>query len=92
MICEYLQQNEKIIDGLDTRMVLQMQDKNYISKMQKNSTWGGAIEIQAACNIWKLRIMVNTSKGKIEFLPINNTYKKTINIYWSGNHFKAIEE
>jgi len=42
---------------------------------------GGAIEIQSACNIWNLRIIVlnnrNNENTNIEFLPLNNIYEKT---------------
>jgi len=62
--------------------------------MRKQSTWGGAIEIQCACNIWKIRILVEDKRHKkkhnvIEFLPINNAYNKTIKLKWSGGHYKS---
>lgn len=80
-ICDYLQNNLPIIDGMETRDVLQLEApsyEHYISNMRKSSTWGGAIEIQCACNIWNARIIVhdirfgnNGNNGKkIEFLPL----------------------
>ena len=81
-ICDYLQNNLPILDGMETRDVLQLEassSEHYISNMRKSSTWGGAIEIQCACNIWNARIIVhdirfgnngNNSK-KIEFLPLH---------------------
>ena len=53
-ICDYLQENKPIIDGLETSTVLMFENPNindYITKMRLTSTWGGAIEIQCACNI-----------------------------------------
>jgi hypothetical protein len=80
-ICDYLQNNLPIIDGMETQDVLQLEapsSEHYISNMRKSSTWGGAIEIQCACNIWNARIIVhdirfenNGNNGKkIEFLPL----------------------
>jgi hypothetical protein len=93
-ICDYLKQNNKIIDGMNTRDILNMETSNYIMNMRKNSTWGGAIEIQCACNIWKIRVLVEDKRHKkkhnvIEFLPISNTYNKTIKLNWSGGHYKS---
>ena len=84
-ICDYLQNNLPIIDGMETRDVLQLEapsSEHYISNMRNSSTWGGAIEIQCACNIWNARIIVNdmrfgnrnnrniNNSKKIEFLPL----------------------
>ena len=97
-ICNYLQQNKKIIDGLSTSNILELEDcsaEKYISNMRLKSTWGGAIEIQCACNIWGLKINVKNYRDNnnrtIEFLPLNNSYNKTINIYWTGGHYEPID-
>jgi len=96
-ICDYLEQNLPIIDGIDTSQVLQL-DHNYaseyINSMRSSSTWGGAIEIQVACNIWKISIHVNNFRdqnGKtIQFIPINTHYERSIDIYWTGGHYEPI--
>jgi hypothetical protein len=66
-----------------THDVLQLDSLNtseqYIGAMRTLTTWGGAIEIQAACNIWNARIVVHDirkgnsqdQKQSIEFLPIS---------------------
>jgi len=77
-ICDYLQENKPIISDLDTNTVISFEQLNYIKKMRLPSTWGGAIEIQVACNIWQLRIIVKNYRiharrgpnKDIEFLPI----------------------
>jgi hypothetical protein len=97
-ICDYLNDNNPIIDGLETHFILEMEcgskDK-YISKMRNMSTWGGAIEIQCACNIWNLCINVKNYRDNddkiIEFIPCNNTYDKTINLYWTGGHYEPFK-
>jgi hypothetical protein len=57
-ICDYLEQNRQIIDGIETSVILRMDRPNYIAQMRQSSTWGGAIEIQAACNIWNMTVHV----------------------------------
>jgi OTU-like cysteine protease len=85
-ICDYLQANSPIIDGMATHDVLQLDSlttsDQYIGAMRTLTTWGGAIEIQAACAIWNARIVVHDirsshgnghgPKQTIEFLPVAN--------------------
>jgi len=113
-ICDYLQNNNKIMDGLDTDDILQMDSANgsangsakYIEHMRLTSTWGGAIEIQVACNLWNFRIIVKNNRGfnhshstsstnccksEIEFLPITSTeIKNTIQLEWTGGHYEPV--
>ena len=95
-ICNYLEENKPIIDGLDTKQILDMENPNYISNMRSTSTWGGAIEIQVACNIWALRILVrnyrDSDRKTIEFLPFSGMYDKTVEVYWTGGHYEPIQE
>lgn len=93
-ICNYLQNGGAIIEGLDTTLILSFERSDYIQHMRRTSTWGGAVEIQAACNIWSTKIIVHNIRdrngSKIEFIPINNNSDKIINITWSGGHYEAI--
>ena len=97
-ICDYLQENKPIIEGLETYEVIQFEINNvdsYINNMRLTSTWGGAIEIQCACNIWNIQINVSNyrdnSNKVIEFIPLNGNNTKTINIYWTGGHYEPIK-
>ena len=107
-ICDYLQANSPIIDGMATHDVLQLDSKTtdqYISAMRSPCTWGGAIEIQAACNIWNARIVVHDIRSghrhrhgpgqghgqTIEFLPVStNAADKTFELEWSGGHYEPV--
>jgi len=100
-ICDYLQANSPIIDGMATHDVLQLDSStpsdHYISAMRSPSTWGGAIEIQAACNIWNARIVVHDVRRQeqeqksIEFLPVaTNATDKTFQLEWSGGHYEPV--
>ena len=100
-ICDYLQANSPIIDGMATHDVLQLDSLNtsdqYIGTMRSPCTWGGAIEIQAACNIWNARIMVHDIRTgghgqTIEFLPVSTILPdKTFELEWSGGHYEPIK-
>lgn len=96
-ICDYLESNLPIMDGIETSCVLELEHKSassYITSMRSTSTWGGAIEIQAACNIWNICVNVRNDRDhcekKIQFIPINNHYDRTIDIYWTGGHYEPI--
>ena len=102
-ICDYLEKNLPILEGMETHDVLQLEAPtaaHYISKMRNPSTWGGAIEIQCACNIWNARINVhdirtrnnNNNNNKIEFLPLRcenaQLYSLELQLEWSGGHYE----
>jgi hypothetical protein len=103
-ICDYLEKNLPILEGMETCDVLQLEAPSaahYISKMRNSSTWGGAIEIQCACNIWNARIIVhdirshysNNKNNKIEFLPLKSENAQQhpsleLNLEWSGGHYE----
>jgi hypothetical protein len=90
----YLEENKPIIDGLETSFILDLENPNYIRDMRNTSTWGGAIEIQAASSIWNLRIIVknyrNRGEKDIEFIPLSQNYQRTIEVYWTGGHYEPI--
>jgi len=105
-ICDYLEKNLPILEGMETRVVLELEAPSaahYISKMRNSSTWGGAIEIQCACNIWNARIIVhdirshysNNKNNKIEFLPLKSENAQQhpsleLNLEWSGGHYEPL--
>lgn len=90
LICEYLMENKPIIDGMETQAVLQLDGADYIAKMRSPSTWGGAVEIQCACNIWSTKIVVFNQRDRttIEFLPMNGLFMSVISLYWTGGHYE----
>ncbi len=99
IICNYLEKGGKIVDGMKTKDLLLLESTNYIYEMRKNSTWGGAIEIKAACNIWNIKIIVNNirkseskTNSQIEFIPMKglNSKTRTINLTWNGFHYEPV--
>ena len=96
-ICNYLEQNKPIIDGLETKDILSLEGENYIQNMRGHHTWGGAIEIQAACNVWNLTIIVrdrrnNNNDRSIEFLPVTCESCKKIELEWTGGHYEPVRD
>ena len=95
-ICDYLQHNGALIDGLNTQEIIAMEGNNYIQNMRNMSTWGGAIEIQASCNIWSWRVIVrnhrDAKRSNIEFLPISKQINRTIELQWTGGHYEPIRK
>ncbi len=95
LICDYLEQNKPIIDGLETHEILKYENNNYIHSMRGTSTWGGAIEIQCACNIWSAQIIVNNHRDSnntsIEFIPLSGSFERTMTIYWTGGHYEPVQ-
>lgn len=93
-ICDYLQANKPLVEGLDTSLVLNIDSgPDYVSKMRKGYTWGGGIEIQAACSLWKLRVIVHDVRhgtdAKVVFNPVNNVPPRhEVHLNWSGNHYE----
>ena len=93
-ICQYLADNKPILDGMSTHDVLALDRPDYISNMRNSFTWGGAIEIQAATNLWNARIIVENRRDRkndvIEFVPIQSEITKTLRIYWTGGHYEPV--
>ena len=53
--CNYLYHDFPIISGISTQNILNITYGDYsiyITNMRHKNTWGGAIEIQAICNIF----------------------------------------
>jgi hypothetical protein len=96
-ICDYLAAGQPIIEGIPTKTILDSDRPNYITHMRNPSVWGGAIEIQAACNIWKAKVIVENRRDRavtaaqpIEFVPVNAQVTKIMRIYWTGGHYEPI--
>lgn len=105
-ICDYLQENNELMDGINVETIIKYDSgktlSRYVNDMRRTSTWGGAIEIRAFCNIYKKNVIVtnirNNRNNKIEF--INNSTKEQLNnvsndtnnyhITWNGGHYEPV--
>lgn len=90
-ICYYLDTNPIFMDDLNAETIIEYETntplKNYVANMRQDHTLGGAIEIRAFINIFKINILVKSipNNREIEFLIDPNAQWKCI--LWTGNHF-----
>jgi len=90
-VCDYLTRNGSVLEGVQTKDLV---DKDYIKAMAQTSTWGSAIEIQAACSIYHVRIAVLSTRPRdrktpIVFTPVGGRlYHRTLFLTWNGSHFE----
>jgi len=94
-ICDYLAADKPIMEGMATTDILAMEGPNYIQTMRQPHMWGGAIEIQAAVNMYKARVLVENRRDRsknIEFLPLEGEPSMTLTIYWTGGHYEPVSK
>lgn len=96
-VCDYLSANAPILDGIDTSAILEIEAgtaDDYVSKMRQSHEWGGGIEIQAACNLWAINVVVQVrrrgERSDISFAPVDGAARRTITIAWSGSHYTPV--
>jgi len=90
-ICDYLEADKPILDGMETHDVLAFEGPRYIQHMRQSSTWGGAIEIQAAVRIWKVCVTIQNRRdgtAPIEFVTADPT--SALVLYWTGGHYEPV--
>lgn len=98
-ICDYLRDNKPVIEGIDTATVLEIEGgPEYVENMRNASQWGGGIELNVACNLWNVRIIVkkidgvmvedDPKKNLIDFIPLSGEYDSTFNLFWNGEHYE----
>ena len=95
-ICSYIKTNPNIFDDIPVEDCVMWTGENfkdlkgYVKHMKKHSSWGGAIEIKAFCNMYNKIVIVrdktgsSKKSGRVEFLPNGHT-KDKIKVVKSGN-------
>ena len=93
-ICDYLAANPKLMD-ISMSEIVQADESSsdlssYVQRMRSPCTWGGAIEIAAASQIWNCSFYVKVERtGKwIEFLKEGSETKYGLS--WTGGHYEPI--
>lgn len=98
IICNYLEKNPKLMDDLSLKDILHvegMETADYVRSMRDRSTWGGAIEIKAFCEIYQVGVVVRVrhTQKNIIFKPSsleNATCLRAVQIEWQGAHYEPI--
>lgn len=99
-ICNFLQQNsERVLPGLSDQVLFGMPKAKYVENMRRSSTWGGAIEIRAFCQIYNFEVeVVNIRRNgralnrnaSVMFLAPGTEPKQRARITWNGNHYEPL--
>ena len=96
MLCEYLS-NDPVLGGSkasemvpwETGMSLQQ----YVQRMKNMGQWGGAIEIKAFCDLFRMNVKVHSFPNRrvIDFISENPKGPDPwIEVSWTGNHYEPI--
>jgi len=96
LIVDYLKKDPTLYDNCRVSELLQYEQgvpatlSSYVAHMGSDTAWGGAIEIKAFCDLFKVRVIVHVlSTGQtIEFVPSTGTTPVAFNISWNGSHFE----
>lgn len=63
-ICDYIEANPtSLLPGLDEKILLGTDMNRYVAAMRQPGTWGGAIEIQAFCQLYDAEVHVTNLRG-----------------------------
>ncbi len=98
-ITAYINEDPILIQP-NTRLsnILQIQDvgfQNYVNSMRSANTWGGAIEIKAFCELYRIpvHVLVESTGSTIEFIPNQHPRNSSnfILISWNGHHFEPVK-
>lgn len=94
-IVAYLSTNPTLMDNTSFQNILEWDSvdfQQYIGSMRQSNTWGGAIEIKAFVNMFKVNVFVHIphqQRRVVEFV-YDQSQKDgypTVHILWTGNHF-----
>ena len=93
-VCNFLALNRSMAQTDASTWVVWQNDMNltdYLKVMRTEQTWGGAVEIQAFCELYGVLVRVQDlrdSKNLMTFVPATCPYKRKIAITWNGNHYE----
>mmetsp|Transcript_25639 Transcript_25639/g.36154 ORF Transcript_25639/g.36154 Transcript_25639/m.36154 type:complete len:184 (+) Transcript_25639:3187-3738(+) len=62
-VCEYLATTQELAPGVPDDVLFEGSKQEYIARMRKEQTWGGAVEIQAFCQMYNAKVTVDNVRG-----------------------------
>lgn len=95
-ICNYIALNGLLADSTAEEWVRwqeNMEVASYLANMRMPSTWGGALEIQACCELFQCQVQcynLRDRKEWITFYPKHATPIKRLFISWNGSHYEPV--
>lgn len=93
-ICTYLALNRPLAHAdaaTYVRWETQMGLDHYVRLMRQPSTWGGAIELQAFCELygWSVQCIDTRTQKSWVYAPLNNTARRHVTLLWQGaSHYE----
>ena len=88
MVCDYLDANKFLLEGMETAEVLKAIDDRYVANMRLEATFGSAIEISVVCRLWGVNIEVKDAKAnRVVLFDINESPLCLCVLYWNGGHY-----
>lgn len=97
LICDYLTTNPPLIDDMPLDDLLKWEgsdSRDYIKTMRNQATWGGAIEIKAFCELFRMivEVRVRETGQSIMFHPSRVaspvSLPTLVRIEWQGHHYE----
>lgn len=97
-ICNYLESNPSLMDDLSLKDILHvegMETTDYVRSMRHSSTWGGAIEIKAFCEMYRVGVVVHIRQTQKEVIFKPSGMEEAVSmqavmIEWQGAHYEPI--
>jgi hypothetical protein len=87
VVCGYLNRDGRLFDDATAKDIV---DSQYTQRMRNPNTWGGGIEIRAACEALNLIITVRGPplRNPITFYPLKPVLgTRRISLYYTGSHY-----
>lgn len=96
MIVDYIEKNPSLDASMDYQQLVRhefgsLSLQQYCQRMRHPSTWGGAIEIRAFCDMFDAEVHIRVLQtGKvIEFLPSRRRHPPNLfRLSWNGGHYE----
>ena len=94
-IAAYLKTDPLLLDDIRAGDVIKMSEgqnlQEYTAKMSQSTTWGGAIEIKAFCELFHMDVTVHVLyTGKQFTVDSSKEPSHNVHISYTGNHFEPM--
>lgn len=96
-ICDYLTEDPVLFSDLTASRVMEWEGHKslgaYVPEMRDRSTWGGAIEIKAFCDMYRAQVLVHDlrpspPKSMLFVGTGSRQERRPLEITWNGYHFE----
>lgn len=94
-IAAYLKTDPKLLDDISAKDIVEWTEgrslHDYADNMSRPEVWGGAIEIRAFCELFRMDVTVHVLYTKKEFtVETSKVPTRTVHISYTGSHFEPL--